>query len=169
MWNIKKIVSKGDYLYALVPEHPKATKNGYVLLHRIVMENHLGRFLNANEVVHHKNLNKKDNNIKNLEILSIREHAKKHGLKLKKHMVLLKCPCCKKVFSLARNKSFLVKKTKYNCNCCSCSCRGKLTKMIQLQGVTLELEDAISENLLTEYLLNKAEDNSEETFLQGVL
>ena len=43
MWNIKKIVSKGDYLYALVPEHPKATKNGYVLLHRIVMENHLGR------------------------------------------------------------------------------------------------------------------------------
>ena len=41
--------------------------------------------------------------------------------------------------------------------------------MIQLQGVTLELEDAISENLLAEYLLNKAEDNSEETFLQGVL
>ena len=26
MWNIKKIIKKGDYLYALVPEHPKCTK-----------------------------------------------------------------------------------------------------------------------------------------------
>jgi len=53
MWNIKKVISKGDYLYALVPEHPNATKNGYVLMHRIVMENHLGRILNKDEVVHH--------------------------------------------------------------------------------------------------------------------
>ena len=49
MWNIKKIISKGDYDYALVPEHPKATKNGYVLLHRVIMENHLGRLLNDDE------------------------------------------------------------------------------------------------------------------------
>lgn len=30
---------------------PNATKNGYVLLHRVVMENHLGRLLEKNEVV----------------------------------------------------------------------------------------------------------------------
>ena len=52
-WNIKKVISKGDYNYALVPEHPNSTKNGYVLLHRIVIENYLGRLLNANEIVHH--------------------------------------------------------------------------------------------------------------------
>ena len=59
MWNIEKIVKKGDYLYAVVKEHPKATKHGYVLLHRVVMENHLNRLLNEDEVVHHRNKDKK--------------------------------------------------------------------------------------------------------------
>lgn len=54
MWNIEKIVSKGDYDYAVVKGHPNATENSYVLHHRIVMENHLNRLLNSNEVVHHK-------------------------------------------------------------------------------------------------------------------
>lgn len=49
-WKIQKIVSKGDYNYAITKEHPKATKNGYVLEHRIVMENHLGRLLNSDHV-----------------------------------------------------------------------------------------------------------------------
>ena len=39
MWNIRKLIKKGIYDYALVPEHPKATANGYVLYHRVVMEN----------------------------------------------------------------------------------------------------------------------------------
>ena len=60
MWKIKKLISKGEYVYALVPEHPYSTKNGYVLYHRIIMENHLGRLLNFNEIVHHKNHNKKE-------------------------------------------------------------------------------------------------------------
>lgn len=38
MWNIKKLIHKGEYDYALVPDHPYATKNGYVLYHRVVME-----------------------------------------------------------------------------------------------------------------------------------
>lgn len=38
LFEIKKVIKKGDYLYALVPDHPNATKNGYVLLHRVVME-----------------------------------------------------------------------------------------------------------------------------------
>lgn len=53
LFEIKKVIKKGDYLYALVPDHPTATKNGYVLLYRVVMENHLGRLLEKNEVVHH--------------------------------------------------------------------------------------------------------------------
>ena len=63
MWEIKKAIKKGDYMYALVPEHPFATKNGYVLYHRIIVENHLNRLLNSHEVVHHKNHNKFDNRI----------------------------------------------------------------------------------------------------------
>ena len=60
-WVIEKVISKGDYNYALVRGHPNATKNNYVLLHRIVMENKIGRLLTKNEAVHHINENKKDN------------------------------------------------------------------------------------------------------------
>lgn len=61
MWNIQKIVHKGDYDYAVVPEHPKAIKHGYVLLHRIVLENYLGRILDDGEISHHINEDKKNN------------------------------------------------------------------------------------------------------------
>ena len=80
MWNIKKIIKKGDYLYALVLEHPNCTQRGYVLMHRIVMENHLKRVLNENEVVHHKDGNKHNNDIANLEVLERGLHSKHHSM-----------------------------------------------------------------------------------------
>ena len=54
MWKIEKIIKKGDYLYAKVLGHPNATKHGYVLEHRIVIEVHLEQLLNKSEIVHHK-------------------------------------------------------------------------------------------------------------------
>ena len=87
MWNIEKIVSKGDYNYAVVIGHPNATRNKYVLHHRIVMENHIGRLLLSNEVVHHIDGNKQNNCADNLEWVTPKEHmsqrhvdvAGKHG------------------------------------------------------------------------------------------
>lgn len=46
--------------------------------HRIIMENHLGRKLTFNEVVHHINGNKFDNRLENLELMSRSEHVKHH-------------------------------------------------------------------------------------------
>ena len=152
MWEIKKIISKGEYNYAVVKGHPNATKNDYVLHHRVVMENHLGRLLDKNEVVHHKDGNKKNNNIENLEVLDSREHVIHHQKTRGRMMVLLRCPICKKEFTLFKNQSFLNnKKSKYKCNCCSSKCRGKLYRYIQLHGLTHKVEDAISGNLLAEY------------------
>ena len=165
MWNIKKVISKGDYNYALVPNHPYATKNGYVLLHRIIMENHLGRVLNTNEVVHHIDGNKKNNSIDNLQVLTKENHTKLHQICIGREYVDLKCPWCNKVFSVPRNKTYLQKPSKLNCTCCSKSCRSKLYRAIQLHGLTHKLENAISENLLAEYKKYTDEDNSEETHL----
>lgn len=46
--------------------------------HRAVMEAHLGRTLSSDEVVHHKNGNKKDNRLENLEVMTRAEHIREH-------------------------------------------------------------------------------------------
>lgn len=69
--------------YALVrrPEHPNAMKNGYVLEHRYVMAELIGRPLEPHEVVHHKDGNRNNNAIENLELIaSNAEHQRLHGL-----------------------------------------------------------------------------------------
>lgn len=161
MWNIEKIVKKGDYLYAVVHHHPNASKYGYVLLHRIIMENHLGRLLNTNEVVHHKDKNKFNNDVKNLEVMDVHTHARLHAKENPASTITLKCPWCSKIFTRQRKATWLEpsKQSKFKCTCCSRSCRGKLFREIQLHGITHKLEVAISENILTD----KAEDNSEVT------
>lgn len=53
-------------------------KNSNRLFHRWVMYKHLNRRLKRGEVVHHINGNKRDNDIKNLKVISWLEHIKIH-------------------------------------------------------------------------------------------
>jgi hypothetical protein len=48
--------------------------------HRHVMQQHIGRKLTRNEIVHHKDGDKLNNDISNLEILSRSEHTRMHML-----------------------------------------------------------------------------------------
>ena len=70
-----KTNAKG-YVLILRKEHPFAGAGGYIFEHRVVMENHIGRYLNKNEIVHHKNGIKNDNRIENLELTTYPEHIK---------------------------------------------------------------------------------------------
>lgn len=58
----------GGYAWVMRRGHPMATRKGYVLEHRWVMAEHLGRPLSTEESVHHLNDDKLDNRIENLEL-----------------------------------------------------------------------------------------------------
>ena len=66
------------YVYRYLPNHPLATKSGYILEHRLIMATHIGRHLLADEHVHHKNHNKRDNRLENLELLTRKDHLREH-------------------------------------------------------------------------------------------
>ena len=91
-------VTVDDRLTALQSErnpswkNGKTTKNGYVQIsskticakrkfeHQIVMENFIGRELHENEVVHHIDGNKTNNNINNLALMDRTAHARLHSI-----------------------------------------------------------------------------------------
>lgn len=149
MWNIRKVVSKGAYNYALVPEHPNATQNGYVLEHRIVVENSIGRLLGPGEIVHHINSIKKDNRIENLEITSQSEHASHHGFLRGKKYVLLKCPSCGLFFEKPENKTHLAKGGRFTA--CSGVCRGKFSAKMMYCSSEFDANAVLADNVVMRY------------------
>lgn len=122
MFDVIREVRKGDYIYAVVPSHPKANKHGYVLLHRVMMENHLGRLLEPDEVVHHKDHNKHNNVISNLELMLSKEHNRMHS-STGRTFIELVCPECGKTFFKEKRQ---IKKGKHTF--CSRSCNGKFQR-----------------------------------------
>lgn len=66
------------YIKVYVPDHPFASKDGYVMEHILVMEKHIGRYITRDEVVHHINHIRDDNRIENLRLMTFKEHAGLH-------------------------------------------------------------------------------------------
>ena len=88
-WKGGRIKVFGGYIKKMAKEHPHRDKIGYVLEHRLVMEEHLGRILERSEWVHHRNGIKDDNRLENLEVVT---HAKPSGRVV--------CPKCQHCFSV---------------------------------------------------------------------
>lgn len=104
-----------------------------MLLHLVLIENKIGRLLTEDEEVHHIDLNPKNNDLSNLQLLTKKAHRALHDqLRPKRAMVTLTCPSCLKEFTVPRNQTHLAKGYK-NPTACSRSCRGKFSRKQQLE------------------------------------
>lgn len=68
-----RLVNAAGYIAIYEPENPNSTVNGYVLEHRKVMAETLGRPLVPCENVHHKNGIRHDNTPNNLELWNTKQ------------------------------------------------------------------------------------------------
>lgn len=93
-------------------------QNGKMIrLHRLMMEEKLGRKLGKREHVHHINGDRLDNRLDNLTVMSNAEHASHHHLKYPKIKVCVVC-----------NQPFLTPlKQRRRIKCCSWDCGQKLS------------------------------------------
>lgn len=114
------------YWIRYFPGHPNAKKGGVVLEHRYVMAEHLGRPLEPHEIVHHKDRNRQNNAIENLELIaSNSEHMREHGKAGELHQLKLqglrRCSRCRVVKPL---DGFAISRTNphgYNNQCKACN------------------------------------------------
>ena len=120
-WNGGKMIDKNGYILIKKREHPFSNNSGYIREHRLVMEQHIGRYLNPEEIVHHMNHNPSDNRIENLMLINnSSEHIKecRTGRKFpRKNGIWFICRRCGNNFYLANN--FRNKNVRY----CSWECR----------------------------------------------
>jgi DNA-binding XRE family transcriptional regulator len=77
-WKGGRIVTSQGYIEIREPNHPHASQRGYVKEHRLVMEQHIKRYLEHTEVVHHINRIRDDNRLENLIILTHSDHNAIH-------------------------------------------------------------------------------------------
>ena len=102
-------MKNGDYILVVAPNwfKGKRYRNKYCFEHHLVWEQYNKSPVPDGYIVHHKDGNKFNNNIENLELMTRAEHAKLHGVQTLKKIAIVKCPVCGKIFEReARNLNF---------------------------------------------------------------
>lgn len=83
-WRGGKIKTYEGYIQIHKPDHPYKNNYGYILEHRLVMENKIGRYLERTEIVHHINKKVDDNRIENLQLFKNHSEHQKHHAKIRR-------------------------------------------------------------------------------------
>lgn len=126
-------MKNGPYILVKAPDdYPgKKYRDKYIYEHHLVWWKNNSEIIDAKiYLIHHINDNKHDNNIKNLQKLSKKEHDNLHGKKLKKiHRIKLNCNKCDKVFLKKGNSYRFTVKQGYNKFYCSRKCQHKGLKI----------------------------------------
>ena len=75
-WKGGKMIHSGGYKLIRMPEHYRASKNGYVFEHILIWERIYNKKVPKGYVIHHLNGIKDDNRPENLCIISKKDHMK---------------------------------------------------------------------------------------------
>jgi hypothetical protein len=82
-WRGGRTIDKDGYVLIFKPDYPGPKRiKCYVLEHRWKIEQKIGRLLAPGEIVHHKNNIKSDNRIKNLKLMTKKDHDNLHRPRL---------------------------------------------------------------------------------------
>lgn len=124
----------GGYTYCRTsPPHPKANAKGLYPLHRVMMENRLGRSLHDDEIVHHLDNDRYNNSIDNLAVMSNAEHTSLHAKTVS--VINRICPVCGSEFSLKPSKlRDRIRQSKSGKITCSRKCGGKIAWISSLEA-----------------------------------
>jgi len=99
--------------YLLIPKPSdwpgRVWNKRYVFEHQYVVWKETGKLPEKGYCIHHKNRNKCDNRIENLQRMTVKEHFKMHN-----HHQWKKCPVCTKAFNARAGQV-----------CCSRACANK--------------------------------------------
>lgn len=130
------------YIYIRYRKHPNSDCDGWIAEHRLVMENHLGRYLESCEHIHHKNKNRLDNRIENLDLHTNSSHYLAHHIERRINdiakRVCVGCGTNKPPLSNKRHKDYVyyyprwnrnpLNKKEWVCNPCFNKIRWRLSK-----------------------------------------
>ena len=119
----------GGYNKVYVPDHPHASPKGYVAEHRLIVERNLGRYLEKSEIVHHKNGNKTDNRIVNLEIVDFETHQRIHATDIE---VDFRCCVCGK---WSKNTLTTLRRKSKATGCLERTCTRRCSAILRWHGL----------------------------------
>lgn len=120
----------GNYNLVIAPENypGKKYRGRYCSEHTAVYWQKYGVIPRDGEIIHHIDGNKRNNNIENLQIMSLSDHTAKHMRKLGMAYLRLKCPGCGREFIVAKHRSYMAKK-EADVSCCSRQCVGRYSAL----------------------------------------
>jgi len=127
-------MKNGPYILIVAPENypGKKFRGRYAYEHSIVYWQHHNRITLPGEVIHHKNHDKHDNRIENLELISNSKHSADHQSKPWTY-AFVECFKCEKTFRLMG--SYYRARNKLHGNRIYCS------RQCQYDGMRIEFRD----------------------------
>jgi len=128
----------------------KTHSNGYIYEHRYIVEEILGRYLKENEVVHHRDEDKLNNEVDNLEVKDKKTHDGEHTAMRGRAVVSLRCPTCGVLFDRDRRTTHLVKGGR--ATFCSRRCIGGFRGFSRGSKMNNDDRNALKKNVIREFI-----------------